>query len=315
MFGGVWSVENWCWRNLQIGFNVHNKLNFLDRAYFSKGQSNDISPKGLDDFKPFAVLALVISWIETFQVNHTYSEKRWILALVPQAQMEHAWLFVQAAAQQQRWYVRHGSVKSLRCVWVTQWHPWLKNWVIWTKKCQWYGHFGVHGLGQSGSIGNHDNTLLYSLPDILRLYNKIKVFWFQSGSTHRCYGTAPKFSIGKTLIGVGDLRNIPAVRYRQPSPASNYNTSEVGLVVTPPGHEGVFPSKVEVKDPLADNPGPHYLVPSTMPAPQFSRKFWVRGQCWTEFLKEATGNFQFREVSNLSLQREGGLQWSCCKLS
>lgn len=35
-----------------------------------------------------------------------------------------------------------------------------------------------------------------------------------------CYGTAPKFSIGKTLIGV--------------------------------------------KDPLADNPGPHYLVPSTM---------------------------------------------------
>ena len=31
-------------------------------------------------------------------------------------------------------------------------------------------------LGQSGSIGNHDNTLLYSLPDILRLYNKIKVF-------------------------------------------------------------------------------------------------------------------------------------------
>lgn len=114
----------------------------------------------------------MISWIETFQVNHIYSEKRWILALGPQAQMEHAWLFVQAAAQQQRWYVRHGSVKSLRCVWVTQWHPWLKNWVIWTKKCQWYGHFGVHGLSQSGSIGNHDNTLLYSLPDILRLYNK-----------------------------------------------------------------------------------------------------------------------------------------------
>ena len=27
-------------------------------------------------------------------------------------------------------------------------------------------------------------------------------------------------------------------------------------------------TKVEVKDPLADNPGPHYLVPSTMPAPQ-----------------------------------------------
>lgn len=45
---------------------------FLDRPYFSKSQSNDISPNGLDDFEPFAVLALVISWIKTFQVNHIY---------------------------------------------------------------------------------------------------------------------------------------------------------------------------------------------------------------------------------------------------
>lgn len=49
-----------------------------------------------------------------------------------------------------------------------------------------------------------------------------------------CYGSAPKFSIGKTLIGA--------------------------------------------KDPLADNPGPHYLVPSTMD-PKGHPTIWKNAGC------------------------------------
>ena len=55
-----------------------------------------------------------------------------------------------------------------------------------------------------------------------------------------CYNTAPKFTIGKSLIGVRSLRASGAswlCRIRSD----------------------------EAADPLANNPGPQYLVPSTMP--------------------------------------------------
>ena len=92
----------------------------------------------------------------------------------------------------------------------------------WFVGCVWWLLEGTSGIFSGGASGIED-----AMP--------------------RCYGTAPKFSIGKTLIGA---RGLGQGNMQRIFPWKNG-----GLSIS---------FTAQVKDPLAENPGPQYLVPSTM---------------------------------------------------